>query len=94
MAYEIRLAGQAGPAPEHAPSDHPPATLEEMEHFYDHLESAMVGAGFLNPANPRHLMRRLRRLFNRARPDQNELNILRGILSALAPDAWPPRDRD
>ena len=42
-------------------------------------------SGFLNPANPRHLMRRLRRLFNRTRVDENELNILRGILSSLVP---------
>jgi tRNA (cytidine32/uridine32-2'-O)-methyltransferase len=27
-------------------------------------------------------MARLRRLFNRARPDKNEINILRGILKA------------
>jgi TrmH family RNA methyltransferase len=93
MAYEIHLAARAGLQVDRAASEYPPATLEEMEHFYRHLESAMIGAGFLNPANPRHLMRRLRRLFNRARPDQNELNILRGILSALAPDAWPPGDR-
>ena len=38
---------------------------------------------FLDPENPRHLMRRLRRLFIRANPDQNEVNILRGILSAV-----------
>ena len=43
---------------------------------------------FLDPENPRHLMRRLRRLFIRARPDQNEINILRGILTAVE------RDRD
>jgi len=30
-----------------------------------------------------HLMERLRRLFNRAQLDRNELNILRGILSAV-----------
>ena len=41
---------------------------------------------FLDPDNPRHLMRRLRRLFIRARPDQNEVNILRGILSAVERD--------
>jgi tRNA C32,U32 (ribose-2'-O)-methylase TrmJ len=40
-------------------------------------------AGFLDPDNPRHLMRRLRRLFIRARPDKNEVNILRGILTAV-----------
>ena len=37
---------------------------------------------FLDPDNPKHLMRRMRRLFNRANLDQNELNILRGLLSA------------
>jgi tRNA (cytidine32/uridine32-2'-O)-methyltransferase len=30
-----------------------------------------------------HLMERLRRLFNRAQLDRNELNIMRGILSAV-----------
>ena len=38
---------------------------------------------FLDPDNPRHLMRRMRRLFIRARPDRNEVNILRGILTAI-----------
>jgi tRNA C32,U32 (ribose-2'-O)-methylase TrmJ len=53
-----------------------------MERFYAHLEQTLVELDFLDPQNPRHLMRRLRRLFNRARPDSNEMNILRGILSA------------
>ena len=39
--------------------------------------------GFLDPSNPKHLMRRIRRLFNRAQPDQNEVHIVRGLLSAL-----------
>ena len=39
--------------------------------------------GFLNPAAPRQLMTRLRRLFNRVRMDQMELNILRGILTEI-----------
>ena len=54
----------------------------EMERFYQHLEDTLVALEFLDPGNPRHLMRRLRRLFNRARPDENEVNILRGMLSA------------
>jgi tRNA C32,U32 (ribose-2'-O)-methylase TrmJ len=53
-----------------------------MENFYEHLESVLTELQFLDPDNPRHLMRRLRRLFIRARPDQNEVNILRGILAA------------
>jgi tRNA C32,U32 (ribose-2'-O)-methylase TrmJ len=46
---------------------------------------------FLDPANPRRLMRRLRRLFNRALPDQNEINILRGILGAVQGRKKPSR---
>jgi TrmH family RNA methyltransferase len=61
---------------------HVPVSAGEMERFYEHLEAALVQLEFLDPVNPRHLMRRLRRLYNRARPDQNEINILRGILTA------------
>jgi len=82
LTYELRVAGtlQQGPAFE---TEAPPATGEEMEHFYTHLERVLEDVGFLDPANPRHLMRRLRRLFIRARPDRNEVNILRGILAAV-----------
>jgi tRNA C32,U32 (ribose-2'-O)-methylase TrmJ len=54
-----------------------------MQRFYQHLEEVLLENGFLDPDNPRQLMRRLRRLFNRAVPDENEINILRGILSAV-----------
>ncbi len=64
-------------------SEAPPATSDEMEHYYTHLERVLQGIHFLDPQNPRHLMRRLRRLFIRARPDKNEVNILRGILTAI-----------
>jgi tRNA/rRNA methyltransferase len=43
----------------------------------------MIETGFLNPAHPRKLMYRLRRLFARARLQVEEVNILRGILSSL-----------
>ncbi|THB73108.1 MAG: tRNA (cytosine(32)/uridine(32)-2'-O)-methyltransferase TrmJ, partial [Gammaproteobacteria bacterium] len=36
-----------------------------------------------NPDNPRKLMRRMRRLFNRPNMDKNEMNIMRGILTAV-----------
>jgi len=62
---------------------HVPVSAGEMERFYEHLEATLVQLEFLDPVNPRHLMRRLRRLYNRARPDQNEINILRGILTAV-----------
>ena len=59
-----------------------PATAGELEGFYRHLEAALVEIGYLDPAAPRFLMRRLRRLFNRAGPDRTEIGILRGILTA------------
>lgn len=60
-----------------------PVSQDEMRRFYEHLERVLVETEFLDPNNPRKLMRRLQRLFNRARLDQNELNILRGILTAV-----------
>jgi len=82
LTYELRVAGMvdAGPGFE---SEAPPATSEEMENFYAHLEQVLTDIEFLNPDNPRHLMRRIRRLYIRARPDKNEANILRGILTAV-----------
>lgn len=57
-------------------------TADEMESFFGHLEQTLVDLGFLDASQPRKLMRRLRRFFNRARPDKTEMNILRGVLSA------------
>ena len=82
LCYEMRMASQAV---RQAPEDNaePPAPAEEMARFYEHLQQVLVEIDFLDPNNPRHLMRRLRRLFNRTRPDQTEVNILRGILSSV-----------
>jgi len=84
VTYELRAAQTADTVPEYEP-DAPAATAAELEHFYAHLEKVLTDTGFLDPDNPRRLMRRLRRLFIRARPDKNELNILRGILAAVEP---------
>jgi len=59
------------------------ASADDMALFYQHLEEVMIQTDFLNPQRPKFLMRRLRRLYNRARPDKNEINILRGILTAV-----------
>jgi len=58
------------------------ASADEMESFFEHLEQTLVELEFLDANHPRKLMRRLRRFFNRARPDKTEMNILRGVLSA------------
>ncbi len=82
FAYELLMAANAGTKPAEEASV-PLATSEELEHFYAHLEQTLLEVQFLDPDNPRHLMRRLRRLFSRAKVDKNEVNILRGILTAV-----------
>jgi len=84
IAYEIRLAQKLDERPA-GRIDAPPASADGMEYFYAHLERVLREAGFMKHDNPRPLMRRLRRLFNRSRLDERELNMLRGILTALAP---------
>lgn len=84
--YELRLARTGQPVTP-PPRDVPLAKSEDLERFYVHLEQVLTASGFLDPDNPRFLMRRLRRLFARAEPDQNEINILRGILASLEPEA-------
>lgn len=59
------------------------ADLDEVERFYAHLEHTLVQVGFLNPASPKRLMPKLRRLFSRTRLEKEEINILRGMLSAM-----------
>jgi TrmH family RNA methyltransferase len=83
VCYELRLARAAAPAPPER--EVPLVKSEDLERFYTHLEQVLTASGFLDPDNPRFLMRRLRRLFARAEPDENEINILRGILASLQP---------
>ncbi len=59
-----------------------PARLDEVEGLLQHCETALAEIGFYDPANPKRLMPRLRRLFSRARLEREEVNILRGILGA------------
>ena len=82
MAYEVRQAAlDAGPMSQRPEARS--ATAEELGQLYAHLEETLVAVGFLDRAKPGRLMHRLKRLFNRARLDQNELNILRGFLAAV-----------
>jgi tRNA/rRNA methyltransferase len=84
IAYELRMAllsGDENRIP--PPRSNPPATFDEIEFFYQHLEKSMIRSGFLDPAEPKRLMQRIRRLFARTRLEKEEVNILRGILTML-----------
>ncbi|GAB4443530.1 MAG: tRNA (cytosine(32)/uridine(32)-2'-O)-methyltransferase TrmJ [Rhodocyclaceae bacterium] len=80
MAYELRLAA-LGDAPRPQRGG-PPASFGEVEGLLEALERSMIETGFLDPANPRRMMLRLRRLFARAGLEREEVNILRGIAAA------------
>ncbi|HET7314684.1 RNA methyltransferase [Salinisphaera sp.] len=88
VAYELRMASGHCIAADDA---HRPVPAADMEGLFQHWHDVLVAAGFLDPAEPRILMRRLRRLFNRAAPDRIETNILRGALRALDPRRLPNR---
>ncbi len=81
MAYEVRVAALGAQVLPAAGSQQ--ARHEDVENFYLHLEQSLLASGFLDQANPRRLMPRLRRLFGRAQLEQEEVNILRGMLNSF-----------
>ena len=96
MCYELRMhylrgleGGEGSPylkpmaAPGDAGWDVPPAPVRDVEGFFEHLEQVLVDVDFHRREKPGLLMTRLRRLFQRAKLDQTELNILRGVLTAV-----------
>jgi len=83
IAYEIRMA-QHEPGMYLAPREAPLATPEQMERFYAHLQQVMDEVGFRDRTQlGTSLIGRIRRLFTRAELDGNEVNILRGLLTAV-----------
>ena len=86
LSYELRLAAFDGRPPvvtKAIPFASPPATNDDVERFYAHLERIMVATEFLDPKQPKRLLPKLRRLFGRAELERDEINILRGILDAV-----------
>jgi tRNA (cytidine32/uridine32-2'-O)-methyltransferase len=59
------------------------ASYEEIERFNTHLEQVLLAIKFLKPANHKRILQKLKRLFNRARLEAMEINILRGILTQI-----------
>lgn len=97
FAYEIRMAGlaaQGGTADAPVHGRRRLATADEVEGFFAHLERTLQEVDFIDPARPGRVLRRMRRLFARARPEEDEIHILRGILTQVDKAlARGPRDR-
>ncbi len=81
LCYEVRMAWLAGTPVASEPEFYP--RQDDLERFYQHLQQTLLQTGFLRDDHPGQVMSKLRRLFNRSRPDSQELNILRGILTAV-----------
>lgn len=85
LAYEMLLAAlpQAeGEENRATQAGNPHLRADEMQHFHNHLLQTLEDIRFIDPRQSEKLMLRLRRFFQRANPDREEMNILRGILSA------------
>lgn len=92
LSYEIWLQQRPGKPPQ-PEADVPLATSEEMTRLYAHIEEVLSDIDFQDRTGGGHLMARIRRLFNRAQVDQNEMNILRGILTAVQQKRRPAGPR-
>lgn len=83
LSYEIRMSHLAGVEAQAQEKEANYPSSEQMELFYQHLEKTLSETGFVLKKHPGQVMTKLRRLFNRARPEEQELNILRGILTSI-----------
>jgi tRNA (cytidine32/uridine32-2'-O)-methyltransferase len=82
LCYEIRMTWlEQQDQYETVEEEYPLA--DELGGFYQHLEQTLIKTGFIVKAHPGQVMMKLKRLFNRARVEKQELNILRGILSSI-----------
>jgi TrmH family RNA methyltransferase len=75
MAYELRVAG----IPDLPPDEAPRATVADIEAALDDLREALLGVGYLNPANPGAILAELRALITRAGPSPREVSLVRGM---------------
>ena len=83
VTYEVRMAYlQAQSAPEQTEEVAYPSNAQ-LASFYQHLEDTLNDTGFIIKQHPGVVMTKLKRLFTRARPEEAEYNILRGILTSV-----------
>lgn len=94
LAYELKMSFDPTIEVGRIGEDREAIAAGDLEHLYSHFEQSLVTIGFLDPKQPRNLMRRLRRLFNRAGLDRNELQILHGILRATETRRGESNDRE
>ena len=83
ICYEIYLVASDINADEYKKDNLAFISQEKMEKFYTHLEECFIQVGFHDISNPKKLMHRIRRLFNRTQLYESEWKILRGFISKI-----------
>lgn len=84
LSYEIRLQSMQDSSTAQVvlnTDEEQPATFEQMERLFAHLAEFMDEVDFHKGKPPEAVMQRIRRLFLKARLDEREIKILRGLLS-------------
>ncbi|WP_413285093.1 tRNA (cytosine(32)/uridine(32)-2'-O)-methyltransferase TrmJ [Vibrio sp. MA40-2] len=91
LSYEVRMAHLNRTENANSSTQEAYPRHKELEMFYTHLEKVITGTQFIAEDKPNMIMNKLRRLFSRARPETQEINILRGILTSVEKHL-PPKE--
>jgi tRNA/rRNA methyltransferase len=83
LAYECRMAADDVKSESEIGFRGKLASMAQIDGMYAHMEQALTAIDFLDPANPKKLMSRLKRLFSRTQLETEEVNILRGIAKQI-----------
>lgn len=85
LSYELYLANLSeSPQGSSSSGVLPPlAEFQKVEKMYAHLEELLLGIGFLDPKNPKRIMHTMRRIFGRAKLNDRDVAVLRGIFRQL-----------
>lgn len=87
-SYELYQLGTLGPNPSNlvpeVALDGVPSSLEDLEEYYKQLEALLLKIGYLYPHTAQARMAKLRRLFYRASPLDEEVAMLRGMIRQMA----------
>lgn len=59
------------------------ATGEMREGFYEHFQDILFQSEFLDPTEPKNIMKKIRHLFQKRDLTTQEIHLLRGILTSL-----------
>jgi len=81
LSYEVRMAFLNENKVQVPQKKYP--LSQEIEGMFEHLEETLFDTQFINAAHPGQVMQKLRRFFNRARPEKIEIRMWRGIFTSI-----------